>query len=121
MRSPWWQGLDLRVLRHVRGVLRRRGLELTLVEKRPDETAAFAPLVPDDHDGAGLAVFAPNLSSPELGLIDSMLREAALDVGAALRDRDGKREEHPGRRASYHGIFGSAPAMQELYDLLDRI
>ena len=45
MRSPWWQGLDLRVLRHVRGVLRRRGLELTLVERRPTEPAAFAPLI----------------------------------------------------------------------------
>jgi len=40
MRAPWWQGLDLRVLRHVRGVLRRRGLELLLVEHRPQEPGA---------------------------------------------------------------------------------
>ena len=46
MRAPWWHGLDLRVLRHVRGVLRRRGLELTLVETRPSEPAAFAALAP---------------------------------------------------------------------------
>jgi transcriptional regulator with PAS, ATPase and Fis domain len=109
------------VLRHVRGVLRRRGLELTLVEKRPDgELAAFAPLSSDDAAGPGLAVFAPSLSTPELALIESMLGEAALDVAAALRDRD-EPDQAPGIRTSYHGIFGSAPAMQELYDLLDRI
>src|ERR1041385_8490616 len=120
MRSPWWQGLDLRVLRHVRGVLRRRGLELTLVEKRPSEPAAFAALVPDDASGPGLAVIAPDLSSPEVGLIEHMLGEAALDVAAALRERDG-RGDPGGRRASYAGIIGSSPAMFELYSLLDRV
>ena len=109
------------MLRHVRGVLRRRGLELTLVEKRPEEMVAFASLAPDEPSGAGLAVFAPGLSTPELALIDSMLGEAALDVAVALRERDGARDETPGRRTTYHGIFGAAPAMQELYDLLDRI
>jgi len=44
------------VLRHVRGVLRRRELELTLVEHRPTESAAFAPLSLDEPSGAGLAV-----------------------------------------------------------------
>ncbi len=123
VRTPWWTGLDLRVLRHVRGVLRRRGLELTLVERRPDEPAAFAPIVAGDEHGPGLAVFAPGLSTPELALIDSMLGEAALDVAVALRERD--REigelEPSGRRTAYHGIFGAAPAMQELYDLIDRV
>jgi two-component system, NtrC family, response regulator HupR/HoxA len=60
------------------------------------------------------------LSVPELALIESMLGEAALDVAAALRDRD-QPQPSLGIRTSYHGIFGSAPAMQELYDLLDRI
>ena len=50
----------------MRGVLRRRGLELTLVEKRPDETVAFAALAGDSPQGPGLAVFAPGLSTPEL-------------------------------------------------------
>src|SRR6185436_13421461 len=111
MRSPWWQGLDLRVLRHVRGVLRRRGLELTLVERRPSEPAAFAALTADQPTGAGLAVFAPDLSPPELALIESMLGEAALDVAAALVDLNGARapaHEPGGRRTSYHGIIGSA-------------
>jgi two-component system, NtrC family, response regulator HupR/HoxA len=120
MRSPWWQGLDLRVLRHVRGVLRRRGLELTLVEKRPSEPAAFAPLSADDPGGPGLAVIAPDLSSPEVGLIEHMLGEAALDVAAALRERDGQGDP-TGRRASYAGIIGSSPSMLELYSLLDRV
>jgi transcriptional regulator with PAS, ATPase and Fis domain len=119
MPTPWWTGLDLRVLRHVRGVLRRRGLELTLVERVPAETAAFAPLSAADPAGAGLAVIAPELSPPELSLIDLMLREAALDVAAVLADR--RPEPQPSKRTSYHGIFGAAPAMQELYDLLDRI
>jgi len=120
VRSPWWAGLDLRALRHVRGVLRRRGLELTLVERRPAETAAFAPLSAEDAVGAGLAVIAPELSAPELALVELMLREAVLDVAAALADR---RPPPPqdGRRTSYRGIFGAAPAMQELYDLLERI
>jgi two-component system response regulator HupR/HoxA len=118
--SPWWVGLDLRVLRHVRGVLRRRALELTLVEWRPAETAAFAPLSAEDSEGAGLAVIAPELSAPELALVELMLREAALDVAIALADR--ARPAPPdGRRTSYHGIFGAAPSMQELYDLLERI
>jgi two-component system, NtrC family, response regulator HupR/HoxA len=119
MRSPWWQGLDLRVLRHVRGVLRRRGLELTLVERRPSEPAAFAALSVEEPSGAGLAVIAPDLSSPEVGLIEHMLGEAALDVAAALRERDGNGE--PVRRTGYAGIIGTAPAMLELYSLLDRV
>ena len=121
MHVPWWQGLDLRVLRHVRGVLRRRGLELTLVERRPDELSAFAPLGHGDALGPGLAVIAPELSEGELGLIDHMLGEAALDVAAALRDRDEAVVETPGRRTSYAGIGGAAPAMQELYSLIDRV
>jgi len=120
MRSPWWQGLDLRVLRHVRGVLRRRGLELTLVERRPSEPAAFAALSTEDPSGPGLAVIAPDLSSPEVGLIEHMLGEAALDVAAALRERDGGNGE-PARRTGYGGIIGAAPPMLELYSLLDRV
>jgi two-component system, NtrC family, response regulator HupR/HoxA len=119
MRSPWWQGLDLRVLRHVRGVLRRRGLELTLVERRPSEPAAFAALSTDEPSGPGLAVIAPDLSSPEVGLIEHMLGEAALDVAAALRERDGNGE--PVRRTGYAGIIGTAAPMIELFSLLDRV
>ncbi|HEX5060956.1 MAG TPA: sigma 54-interacting transcriptional regulator [Kofleriaceae bacterium] len=121
MRSPWWQGLDLRVLRHVRGVLRRRGLELTLVERRPSEPAAFAALSTEDASGPGLAVIAPDLSSPEVGLIEHMLGEAALDVAAALRERDGGGNGEPARRSAYAGIIGAAPSMIELYSLLDRV
>jgi transcriptional regulator with PAS, ATPase and Fis domain len=121
VRSPWWHGLDLRVLRHVRGVLRRRGLELTLVERRPSEPAAFSPLSTDDAAGPGLAVIAPDLSTPEVGLIEHMLGEAALDVAAALRDRDGVGPDAGGRRSSYAGITGGSAAMQELYALLDRV
>src|SRR5262249_42046602 len=51
--------------------------------------------------------------------IEMMLGEAALDVAAALRDREP--EGQPGRRTSYHGITGASPPMQELYDLLDRV
>src|SRR6185503_15027851 len=102
MRSPWWQGLDLRVLRHVRGVLRRRGLELLLVERRPDERAAFAPLVPDVPDG------------PELAAIDSMLGEAAVDVATALREREQPAEGARGRRNDFAGIVGGSPEMQQL-------
>ncbi len=127
--SPWWAGLDLRVLRHVRGVLRRRGLELTLVEKRPVELAAFAPLWTTEPAGPGLAVIAPALADAERELLESMLGEAALDVAAALGERarelDGARERSRSdgvrRRISYHGIIGAAPAMQALYDLLDKI
>ena len=122
MQSPWWSGLDLRVLRHVRGVLRRRELELTLVAHRPAEPAAFAAISPDDPSGPGLAVIAPQLSPPELGLIELMLREAALDVATALRDRRPAPEPAaPEHRTGYHGIVGASPAMQELYRLLDRI
>jgi len=121
VQAPWWSGLDLRVLRHVRGVLRRRELELTLVVQRPEEPAAFAPLAADDPAGPGLAVLAPQLSPPELGLIELMLREAALDVAAALRERDAVPAPPPGHRTGYHGIIGSSPTMQELYHLLDRI
>jgi transcriptional regulator with PAS, ATPase and Fis domain len=120
VRAPWWQGLDLRVLRHVRGVLRRRGLELTLVERRPDERAAFAPLVPDVPDGPGLAAIAPALSAPELALIDSMLGEAAVDVAAALRERE-PAEAARGRRSDFAGIVGGSPEMQELYALIGRV
>ncbi len=121
MQSPWWLGLDLRVLKHVRAVLRRRDLELTLVERRPVETAAFAPLSLQDPSGAGLAVIAPELSAPELGLIEHMLGEAALDVAGALHEIDEVVEEPAGRRTSYHGILGASPPMQEMYSLLDRI
>ncbi|HSS00200.1 MAG TPA: sigma 54-interacting transcriptional regulator [Kofleriaceae bacterium] len=121
MQTTWWAGLDLRVLRHVRGVLRRRDLELTLVEHRPAEPAAFAPISSEDPEGPGLAVIAPELSSPELVLIDSMLGEAALDVALALRDRKPPAELDPDHRTEYHGIVGSASAMQEMYSLLDRI
>jgi transcriptional regulator with PAS, ATPase and Fis domain len=107
------------VLRHVRGVLRRRGLELTLVERRPSEPAAFAPLLTEDPGGAGLAVIAPDLSAPELGLIEHMLGEAALDVAAALRERDGNGE--PVRRTGYAGIIGASQPMIDLYSLLDRV
>ena len=120
MRSPWWQGLDLRVLRHVRGVLRRRGLELTLVERRPSEPAAFAALSTDEPSGAGLAVIAPDLSAPEVGLIEHMLGEAALDVAAAVRERDGDAEPSA-RRTGYAGIIGASPSMLELYALVDRV
>ena len=121
MQTPWWAGLDLRVLRHVRGVLRRRELELTLVERRPGEPSAFASISSDDPDGAGLAVIAPQLSVPELELIQGMLVEAALDVALALRERDAAHKSDGGPRGEYHGIIGAALAMQELYTLLDRI
>jgi transcriptional regulator with PAS, ATPase and Fis domain len=121
MRAPWWQGLDLRVLRHVRGVLRRRDLELTLVERRPTEPAAFAALAPELPDGPGLAVIAPELSPPELALIDHMLGEAALDVAAALRDRVEPSAETPGRRTRFAGLVGGTPVMQELYSLIERV
>ena len=122
MQAPWWSGLDLRVLRHVRGVLRRRELELTLVAHRPDEPAAFAAISVDDPDGAGLAVIAPQLSPPELGLVELMLREAALDVATALRDRRPPPEPAPPEhRTGYRGIIGASTSMQELYHLLDRI
>ncbi len=106
------------MLRHVRGVLRRRGLELTLVERKPTERAAFAPLSPDDLSGAGLAVIAPELTTPELGFVEIMLAETALEVALALDDRDGARNKTPGRR---HNIIGAAPVMHDLYALLDRV
>ncbi len=109
------------MLRHVDGTLRRRGLELTLVDRRPTEPAAFAPLSGDAPAGAGLAVIAPELSAPELALLEAMLREAALDVATALADRREAPAPAAGRRTSYRGIYGAAPAMQELYDLLERI
>ena len=121
MRAPWWQGLDLRVLRHVRGVLRRRGLELALVESRPDDPGAFAPLSASEPSGRGLAVLAPALSAPELGLIESMLGEAAIDVAAAVRERQAAAGVSAGPRTSYGAIAGSATKMQELYALLDRV
>jgi transcriptional regulator with PAS, ATPase and Fis domain len=115
----------------VRGVLRRRELELELVARRPEEPAAFAAISVDDPDGAGLAVFAPQLSLSELDLIQSMLGEAALDVALALRDRRAAADHaahalghgpHDGdQRSGYHGIIGASATMQELYRLLDRI
>ncbi|MCX5742421.1 MAG: sigma 54-interacting transcriptional regulator [Proteobacteria bacterium] len=127
-RLPWWANLDLRVLRHVRAVLARRGLELTLVEQRPTETCAFATIPFDDAPreprSSGLAVIAPNLSAPELALIEHMLGEAALEVAAALREGEATDDaalEPVGRRTNYHGILGAAPPMQELYALLDRV
>ena len=130
-RPPWWAGLDLRALRNARSALRRRGLELILVERRPPEAAAFAPLSVKDAAGAGLAATAPELSAAELAavdfaLVETMLREAALELMAKVTERDREAERArpappPGVRTSYRGIFGAAPAMQELYDLLDRI
>jgi transcriptional regulator with PAS, ATPase and Fis domain len=49
-----------------------------------------------------------------------MLREAALDVRAALRDRH-RDAEPTGPRTRYAGIVGGAPRMQELYALIDRV
>jgi transcriptional regulator with PAS, ATPase and Fis domain len=117
MRAPWWHGLDLRVLRHVRGVLRRRGLELTPVERRPSEPSAYAPLSPDDEAGPGLAVVGPAL--PELALIESMLGEAAADVALALRERDGA--GRGGHRHGLAGIIGSSAVMHELYSLIELV
>src|SRR5664279_201013 len=119
MRAPWWQGLDLRVLRHVRGVLRRRGLELTLVERRPSEAGAFAAIAADDPDGAGLAVIGPALTGPEIELLDSMLNEAALDVALALFEREPAENENG--RVRFAGILGASPTMQELYSLIERV
>jgi len=118
----WWANLDLRVLRHVRAVLARRGLELLLVEQRPTEICAFAAL--PEAAPAGLAVIAPTLGMEELGLVESMLREAAIDAAEALRERapsDATEDEIATRRTGQHGILGAAPPMQELYALLDRV
>jgi two-component system, NtrC family, response regulator HupR/HoxA len=109
------------VLRHVRGVLRRRELELTLVERRPPESSAFAPISDEAPDGAGLAVIAPQLSPPERDLIELMLGEVAAEVALVVRDRKAGPDHDPDHRTGYRGIIGSAPAMQELYSLLDRI
>jgi len=121
LQTPWWAGLDLRVLRHVKGVLRRRDLELNLVERRPDEPAAFAAISSDDPDGPGLAVIAPQLSAPEIALVDLMLGEAAFDIAIALGERKTAPLLDAEHRTAYHGIVGAAPAMQELYSLIDRI
>ncbi|MEO8842834.1 MAG: sigma 54-interacting transcriptional regulator [Kofleriaceae bacterium] len=107
------------MLRHVRGVLRRRGLELTLVERRPSEAGAFAPIAVDTPEGPGLAVIAPLLTGPEIELIDSMLNEAALDVALALFEREPA--EHDNGRARFAGILGASTAMQELYSLIERV
>ena len=109
------------MLRHVRGVLRRRGLELTLVEHRPGDAGAFAALDSDTPNGAGLAVIGPELAAPEVGLIEHMLGEAALDVGLALRDRDEEPDLQAGKRVRYAGILGGSPNMQELYSLIERV
>jgi two-component system, NtrC family, response regulator HupR/HoxA len=50
-----------------------------------------------------------------------MLGEAALDVGAALRERDGTTDPNARRTSSYGGIIGASPQMLELYSLLDRV
>jgi two-component system, NtrC family, response regulator HupR/HoxA len=118
---PWWSGLDSRVLRHVRGALRRRGLELTPVERKPAGTAAYVPLSADDATGDGLAVIAPELSAPELALVEALLREVVGEVAAAVAARRPQPVQQGGRRTSYHGIYGASSAMQELYDLLERI
>jgi two-component system, NtrC family, response regulator HupR/HoxA len=109
------------VLRHVRGVLRRRGLELTLVDHRPAETGAFAPIMPEDPNGGGLAVLSTELSAPEISLLESMLGEAALDVVAVVRRREEPAAEPAGKRARYAGILGASPSMQELYALIDSV
>jgi transcriptional regulator with PAS, ATPase and Fis domain len=109
------------VLRHVRGVLRRRGLELTLVDHRPSETAAFAPIMTEDPNGGGLAVLSNELSAPEILLLESMLGEAALDVMAVVRRREEPVTEPAGKRARYAGILGASPSMQELYSLIDSV
>ncbi|HEY0478603.1 MAG TPA: sigma 54-interacting transcriptional regulator [Kofleriaceae bacterium] len=127
------------MLRHVKGVLRRRELELELVARRPAEAAVFAAISVEDPDGAGLAVSAPRVASHELDWIQQMLDEAALDVATALRDRGAEPaapaelaagterrpavqpEAAPEHRTGYHGIIGSSPVMQDLYQLLDRI
>jgi len=121
MRAPWWQGLDLRVLRHVRGVLRRRGLELLLVEHRPQEPGAYVPIMQEDPNGGGLAVLSGELSAPEIALIESMLGEAALDVVSTVREREEPVSEPAGKRTRYMGILGASPSMQELYSLIDSV
>ena len=100
--------------------MRRRGLELTLVEKKPSEPSAFVPLVPAEPAGAGLAVFAPGLHAPELALLEDMLGEAATDVAAALHERE-QPEDPSARPTRFAGITGAAPAMQELYSLIERV
>ena len=75
------------MLRHVRGVLRRRGLELTLVERRPSEPAAFAPLAPEEPSGAGLAVIAQDLSSQEVGLIEQVVTPLERQRDSAAKAR----------------------------------
>jgi len=109
------------VLRHVRGVLRRRGLELTLVEHRPLEPGAYVPIMQEDPNGGGLAVIAAALSPPEVALIESMLGEAALDVVAVVRRREEPSSEHAGKRTRYAGILGASPSMQELYALIESV
>ena len=109
------------MLRHVRGVLRRRGLELTLVDHRPAEAGAFAPIMPEDPNGGGLAVMSSELTAPEIALLESMLGEAALDVVAVVRRREEPAAEPAGKRARYAGILGASPSMQELYGLIDSV
>ncbi len=109
------------MLRHVRGVLRRRGLELTLVENRPADAGAFAAIDSSDPSGPGLAVIGAELAPPEVGLIEHMLGEAALDVGLALRERDSEPDLEAGKRVRYAGILGGSTNMQELYSLIERV
>ena len=109
------------MLRHVRGVLRRRGLELTLVDHRPAESGAYAPIMLEDPNGGGLAVMSSELTAPEIALLESMLGEAALDVLAVVRRREEPVPEPAGKRARYAGILGASPSMQELYALIDSV
>jgi transcriptional regulator with PAS, ATPase and Fis domain len=127
----WWSGLDLRVLRHVRAVLRHRGLELSLVDRPPATSLAFAPLDRAAPQRGGLAVAAGPLnaiSAEEASIIQHIVAEAAIDVAAALRDRGLLRgPSQPAgapprpRRAGYDAIIGEGPTMQALFALLDRI
>ena len=61
-------------------------------------------------------MIAPELSAPELGLIEHMLGEAAADAGAVLSER-GEKTVESGRRTSYRGIVGASEAMQDMYSL----
>ncbi|MGE0867781.1 MAG: sigma-54 interaction domain-containing protein [Kofleriaceae bacterium] len=116
--QPWWSGLDLRVLRHVRAVLRRKNLELRLSEQRLTDAAVFVPLASDEPNGRGLAVGGA-IDPAERELVQTILEEAALDIAAVVRDRVSPRAP-AGPRSTYYGIVGAAPSMQDLYTVLDR-
>ena len=131
---PWWSGLELRVLRHVRAVLRRRGLDLAFTESDqvPEgaQVVARAPIEIDGRcHGAILAIGPTTLEGPgpwELSVVRDMLTEAARDVVGALRERQSgdhrRRAADPALpRTSFGAIIGGAPAMQRLYALLDKV